>query len=186
MGSTLKALIDSDAGRHVPDGATSWRAILKGAIAYPGLLASILIRTQSLAYERGRPRIAALIRTINLIITGLDAAPGAEIGPGLLIPHPSGIVIGGRVSIGANVTILQHATLGVRQAHESGLHEYPTIEDDVIIGAGACVLGGVTVGRRASIGANAVVLSDVPRGAVFAGVPASEISTVGSLPNLPL
>ena len=92
----------------------------------------------------------------------------ARIGPGLYMPHPHGIVIGAGVKIGENVSILQRVTLG--RAGDS--HVYPTIGNGVEIGAGAAVLGAITLGDGAKIGANSVVLKDVPAGAVAVGAPA--------------
>lgn len=98
-----------------------------------------------------------------------DVDPTAQIGPGLHVPHPSGIVIGGGCRVGANVAILQHVTLG--QAHR-GSKASPVIEDGAEIGVGACVLGAIRVGRGAVIGANSVVLKDVPAGSIAVGSPA--------------
>ena len=92
----------------------------------------------------------------------------ARIGPGLYMPHPHGIIIGAGVKIGENVLILQRVTLG--RAGDS--HFYPTIGNGVEIGAGAAVLGAINVGDRAKIGANSVVLKDVPSGSVAVGAPA--------------
>jgi len=97
-----------------------------------------------------------------------DVDPQVEIGPGLYTPHPIGIVIGGGVRIGANVSVLQNVTLG-RVATE---HLDPVIGDNVEIGAGAVILGSVSIGHDAKIGANSVVLKDVPPGAVAVGAPA--------------
>lgn len=97
-----------------------------------------------------------------------DIDPQVVIGPGLYTPHPLGIVIGGGVRIGANVSILQNVTLG-RVATE---HLDPIIGDNVEIGAGAVVLGSIRIGSGAKVGANSVVLKDVPAGAVAVGAPA--------------
>ena len=93
----------------------------------------------------------------------------ARIGGGLYTPHPFGIVIGMGSKIGKNVTIHQHVTLGSRSAQK---REQPSIEDDAYVGAGAVLLGPITIGQAAKIGANAVVLNDVPAGCVAVGNPA--------------
>jgi serine O-acetyltransferase len=106
-------------------------------------------------------------RTASL--TGADIAPNAKIGSGLKLPHPHGVVIGHGCEIGSDCTILQGVTLGERYTSEG--HKYPKIGDNVVIGAGAKLLGGIEVGSRAKIGANSVVLRDIPCGATVVGVP---------------
>lgn len=98
-----------------------------------------------------------------------DVDPSAEIGPGLYVPHPVGIVIGGGLRIGRDVTILQNVTLG---RGRRGDPQSPLIGDGVEIGAGACVVGPVVVGEGVRIGANSVVNRDVPAGAIAVGAPA--------------
>ncbi len=117
------------------------------------------------------PALRRVIWYCTTIWFSCDVDPQVEIGPGLYTPHPLGIVIGGGVCIGRNVSILQNVTLG-RVANE---HLDPTIGDDVEIGAGAVVLGAVHVGSGAKVGANSVVLKDVPAGAIAVGAPARVI-----------
>lgn len=114
------------------------------------------------------PALRRVIWYCTTIWFSCDVDPQVEIGPGLYTPHPLGIVIVGGVRIGENVSILQNVALG-RVATE---HLDPTIGDSVEIGAGAVVLGAVHVGHGAKIGANSVVLKDVPPGAVAVGAPA--------------
>lgn len=99
---------------------------------------------------------------------GCYISPSAEIGPGFRPCHPVGIIIGAGCKIGANVSIYQNVTLGQRDKAQF----YPTIEDGVTIYAGACVIGAVRIGKDAILGANTVVMQDVPAGAVAVGVPA--------------
>jgi len=89
------------------------------------------------------------------------------------LPHPIGIVIGHDAKVGANVRIQQHVTLGRPVPEE--LAGYPTVQDDVVIGTGATILGDITIGEGATIGANSVVLDDVAPGSTVAGTPATEI-----------
>lgn len=102
------------------------------------------------------------------VVTGAEIPVNARIGRGLTMPHPNGIVIHPNVEIGVNCMIFQQVTIGTR-GHKPGL---PTIEDDVEIGAGAKILGPVRIGSGATIGANAVVIADVPARAVAVGIPA--------------
>ncbi|MEH3106978.1 MAG: serine acetyltransferase [Sphingomonas fennica] len=103
---------------------------------------------------------------------GSFVQPAAAIGPGLRLPHPNGIVIGGGVRIGARCTIFQQVTLGARRAGDGFGEAYPDIGDDVTIFAGAKLIGAVRIGDGAVIGANAVVVHDVPAGHYAVGVPA--------------
>ena len=103
------------------------------------------------------------------IVTGADIPINCRIGGGLLLPHPNGVVIAPDAEIGVNCIIFQQVTIGTNG------RGYPVIGDDVEIGAGAKVLGPISIGSRAQLGANAVVVRDVREGAVAAGVPAREI-----------
>ena len=103
-----------------------------------------------------------------LAFSGAELKPASTIGPGLVLKHTTGLVIGCEVVAGAHLTLHQNVTLGDR--HPFG--GQPTLRDDVTVGAGACVLGPITVGTGAVVAANAVVLADVPPGAVVAGAPA--------------
>jgi serine O-acetyltransferase len=110
------------------------------------------------------------------VLFGLEVALRCEIGPGIFFPHPSGTVIGAS-SIGRNVTIFQGATLGAREldmGFDANLR--PRIGDNVVIGSGAKILGGVHVGDSAVVGANAVVLETVESGATVVGIPAQRVN----------
>jgi serine O-acetyltransferase len=111
-------------------------------------------------------KIAVLRHLFWSAITGADIPLGTRIGGGLLLPHPNGIVIHPDVNIGPNCLIFQQVTLG------SGEHGVPRIGGHVDIGAGAKILGGISVGDHSKIGANAVVLKDVPPFATAVGIPA--------------
>ena len=106
------------------------------------------------------------------VMTGSDIALNCDIGGGLLIPHPNGIVIHPGVRIGVNCLILQQVTIGTRNSPE-----VPIIEGHVDIGAGAKILGSIRIGAHARVGANAVVLSNVPDGGIAVGIPARVVNT---------
>lgn len=103
---------------------------------------------------------------------GCFVQPTAVIGPGLKLPHPNGIIIGSGVKIGSNCTIYQQVTMGGARIGDWKADRYPDLGDDVTLFAGAKLIGAITVGDRVTVGANAVVLRDVPTGYTAAGVPA--------------
>lgn len=107
--------------------------------------------------------LARLVQWQLIVVDGCYLSPFAHVDGRLSLPHPIGITIGHKARIGRNVTLYQHVTLGVRNARDDGC---PTIEDDVIVYAGAVIVGSVTIGRGAVIGANAVITQSVPAGAV--------------------
>ena len=121
--------------------------------------------------------LPTLISNRNLCKAGAEIRPTAQIGPGLLIIHPVGIVIGSRSRIGCNCTILQGVTLG-ESCSTDGVHEFPVLEDDVMVCSGAKVIGRVIVGKNCIVGANSVVLEDVPPNSVVAGIPAKVVGRV--------
>lgn len=143
-------------------------------LLYPGVWALFWHRV---AHRLYRARLFFLARAINHLsrfLTGNDIHPGAKIGRNLFIDHGFS-VIGETAEIGDDVTIYQHVTLGgTDPANGIGGKRHPTIGDGAIIGSGAQVLGPVTVGARARVGANAVVTRDVPEGATMVGIPARQ------------
>jgi serine O-acetyltransferase len=126
-----------------------------------------------LAQAAGRrlPLAGSLLKQANHVITGADLAYQAEIGPGLVLYHPTGVVIGPGCRVGARATIMQSVTLG-SDAVTGGDGASPVIGDDVFIGPGAAVFGGLELGDRVRVGANSVVTESFPAGAVIAGAPA--------------
>ena len=133
-----------------------------------------------LAHRLHRMHIKGLARWVSQMgrfFTGIEIHPGAEIGKGLFIDHGMGVVIGETCKIGNNVTIYQGVTLGGTGKERGKRH--PTIGNDVVIGAGAKVLGPFTVGDRAKVAAGAVVLKEVPPGATVAGVPGKVVRLDG-------
>ncbi len=145
----------------------------------PRMLPVLLVRAASFAAGAHMAPLARAISALNCAVFGIEVAIRCRIGPGLFLPHTHGTVIGA-VEIGANASIFQGVTLGARDLDFTFAPSHrPTIGDDVILSAGAVVLGGVRVGNSAVVGANAVVMADVPSGCLAVGVPARIIDRKG-------
>jgi serine O-acetyltransferase len=139
------------------------RSTLEVVLCYPGFHALLFYRLAHWLWVRRWLVLARWISTIARTLTGIEIHPGAKIGKRLFIDHGMGVVIGETAEIGDDVTLYQGVTLGGTKLHRGKRH--PTIEDGVIVSAGAKVLGGFTVGKGARIGPNAIVRSEVPAGA---------------------
>lgn len=135
---------------------------------YPSIHAMIYHRLAHFCYKREMFFIARAISQFSRFCTGIEIHPGAKIGKGLFIDHGMGVVIGETAIVGDDVTIYHGVTLG-GTGKEKGKRR-PTVEDGVIIGAGAVVLGNITIGKNAKIGANAIVLKDIPPNATAVGL----------------
>lgn len=131
-----------------------------------------LIRLAQLFRVRGSRLLAQLATNRLRRDFGCFVHPGAQIGAGLRLPHPNGVVIGSGVMIGANCTLYQQVTLGARRSGEVSSAAYPHLGDGVTVFAGAKLIGPIRIGDGAIIGANAVVLTNVPSGHRALGVPA--------------
>ncbi len=180
----IRRLLDSDvlAAYHGDPAAHSVDEVL---LCYPGIHAMINHRLAHALYLLGATMLARLISEIAHGETGIDIHPGATIGSGFFIDHGTGVVIGETATIGDRVRIYQAVTLGARrfpqdaEGHlKKGLPRHPNIEDDVVIYAGATVLGRVTVGRGATIGGNLWVTHDVPAGANLSQARSHDASAV--------
>jgi serine O-acetyltransferase len=133
-------------------------------------------------WQRPGLRLAArLLSNVNRSLTGIEIHPGARIGRRFFIDHGMGVVIGETAEVGDDVMLYHGVTLGGRSANRGKRH--PTVEDGVTIGAGARVLGPVRVGAGTQIGANAVVVRDVPSGVVVVGIPGRVRSTSTAAPE---
>ncbi len=153
------------------------RTLVEVALAYPGVHALWAHRLTHRMWARpGLKLPARLLSQLTRAITGIEIHPGAVIGRRLFIDHGMGVVIGETAQVGADVVLFHGVTLGGRSMSKGKRH--PTLGDRVVVGAGAKVLGPITVGDDAQVGANAVVIKDVPPGAVVVGVP----GVVRSLP----
>lgn len=146
----------------------------------PRFVPVVLLRLAYSLAKRGWPRTADLLRFLNMVLFGLEVPARLQIGSGLILPHTQGTVLGA-ASIGNNVTIFHQVTLGASVAdygYDPRLR--PVVEDDVTLSVGAKVLGAVTLGKGCVIGANAVVLQDVPAGCLAVGVPARVVARDGT------
>jgi len=144
--------------------------MLEVILCYPGLYAVLFYRLAHRLYKRRMFVLSRLISQIARNLTGIEIHPGAKIGRGLFIDHGMGVVIGETAEVGDNVTIYHGVTLGGTGKDKGKRH--PTIGNNVVIGAGAKVLGPITVGDNVKIGANAVVLKNVPPNVTVVGIPA--------------
>ncbi len=147
---------------------------------YPGVWALINYRFAHFFYERGFKLIARAISGLSRIITAVDINPGAQIGRGVFFDHATGLVIGETAIIGDNCLIYQGVTLGGVSLEHGKRH--PTLQNGVVVGAGAKVLGNITIGENSKIGANSVVVKDVAPNCTAVGVPARILGSCESDP----
>lgn len=136
---------------------------------YPGVHALWLQRLAHWFWMRRFLFVGRFISHVNRFLTGIEIHPAARLGPGLFIDHGMGVVIGETTEVGENVTIYQGVTLGGTSLERKKRH--PTIGDNVVIGAGAKILGPFTVGDNSKIGSSSVVVNEVPPNSVVVGVP---------------
>ncbi|MDM5270766.1 serine O-acetyltransferase [Sulfurovum sp. zt1-1] len=137
---------------------------------YPGLWALLFHRLAHSLYQKGLRFLPRFISAIGQFLTTVDIHPAAQIGRRVFIDHGVGVVIGETAIIGDDVVIYQQVTLGGVSLNKGKRH--PTVGDNVVIGAGAKVLGNITIGNGAKIGANSVVIKNVPEKATAVGIPA--------------
>lgn len=171
-------LVFSDYARFRPEPNPSWLKVLTRCLTVPGIVAAVIIRAQQCLHRSGHRRAATMLRTVAVVLVGADFGPGMTIGKGLMMPHPVGVNIGYGLSIGDNVSLAAGVTAAARyyDSHEAE-QQFATICDGATVGAHAVLVGGVRIGVNAVVGANAVVLSDVPDNAIVFGSPARRIGT---------
>jgi serine O-acetyltransferase len=145
------------------------RNTLEVLFCYPGLHAIWAHRLSHWLWKQGLKLLARWLSQITRGITGIEIHPGAKLGRNLFIDHGMGVVIGETAEVGDCVTIYHNVTLGGTSLEKTKRH--PTIEDHVVIGAGAKVLGAITIGAHSRVGANAVVVKSAPPNSVVVGVP---------------
>ena len=175
----LKALLYADLERQLelsgfPGAKASLLSLLR-RLLHPRFLPIVLYRCSRAALLLGIPALSHLLSYLNQIIFGIEISPKCAIGPGIFFPHTSGTVIGAS-KIGRNVIIFQGVTLGAKEM-DMGFDETlrPQIGNNVVVGAGAKVLGGICLGDNVRVGANSVLLRSVPANSTVAGVPAREV-----------
>ena len=159
--------------RNIMDKDPAARSRAEVFFCYPGFHALLFHRLAHAAWHAGLKFIARLISQTGRLLTGIEIHPAAKIGRRVFIDHGMGLVIGETAEVGNDVTLYHGVTLGGVSLKQQKRH--PTIGDCVVVGSGAQVLGPITVGEKALIGANAVVLSDVPAGVTMVGIPARQV-----------
>ena len=182
MLATLRGDLQAARDRD-PAARSAWEI----ALCYPGVHAIWAHRASHALWEGGYPFAARVTAALARALTGVDIHPAATLGAGLFIDHATGVVIGETAEVGEDVTLYQGVTLGGTSLEHGKRH--PTVGDRVTIGAGAKVLGPVTIGDDSRIGANAVVVKDVPPNSVVVGVPGQVIArsrprSAGAPPDL--
>jgi len=146
--------------------AHSWLEVL---LCYPGVHALVFHRFAHAIWRRGFTVPARFVSHVARFLTGIEIHPAAKLGPGLFIDHGMGVVIGETAEVGENVTLLQGVTLGGTSLKREKRH--PTLGNNVVVGAGAKIIGGFKIGDGSRIGAGSVVVREVPTNSVVVGVP---------------
>jgi serine O-acetyltransferase len=160
--SDIQCILDRD-----PAARSTWEVLT----CYPGLHALVLHRRAHWCWNHGLKWLGRFISHVARFLTGIEIHPGAKIGKRVFFDHAMGVVVGETAEIGDGCTIYQGVTLGGTSLYK-GAKRHPTLGKDVVVSAGAKVLGGFEVGDGAKIGSNAVVIKPVPAGATAVGIPA--------------
>ena len=157
--------------------ATSLLLVL---LTYPGVKAVFFHRIANFIWGLNLKIPARMISQLSRFLTGIEIHPAAKIGRNLFIDHGMGVVIGETSEIGNNVTIYHNVTLGgiapsINSNDQRNMKRHPTLEDNVVVGSGAQILGPITIGKNSLIGSNSVVTKNVPEKSVMAGIPARRV-----------
>ena len=173
MTDFLQSIIDRDPAA---------KSKLSLILTYPGVKAIFFHKIANFFAIAKFDLIARIISQFSRFLTGIEIHPKAKIGKNLFIDHGMGVVIGETSEIGNNVTIYHNVTLGgiapsINADNQRNMKRHPTLEDNVVVGSGAQILGPVTIGKNSLIGANAVVTKNVPENAVMVGIPAKNVGT---------
>lgn len=179
MGMTMKNLICADYQQFMNLASQPTKKIsVMRALLHPRVAPVAWFRVANFCYSNGYHTFARIICQFIQLMFGAEIPPRAIIGPGLVLPHPRGVVIGS-AEIGERVTLFQNVTLGARKLDgQYDLAIRPRLKNDVVVGTGATVLGSITIGEGATVAANSLVLIDVPAGCTAIGVPA-KINSLG-------
>jgi serine O-acetyltransferase len=145
------------------------RSTLEVMLCYPGVHALAMHRLAHRLWQRDWFTLARFLSHVSRFLTGIEIHPAARLGPGLFIDHGMGVVIGETAEVGANVSLLQGVTLGGTSRQRGKRH--PTLGDNVVVGAGAKIIGAFKIGDGSRIGAGSVVVREVPPNSVVVGVP---------------
>jgi serine O-acetyltransferase len=173
-GGPLEDLLEAARSRDPATAGVSPVGIVAG---WPGVQAVLVHRLAHSLFRSGRRGLAGTLAYLNRMVTGIEIHPGARIGRGLFIDHGSGVVIGETAELGDNVTIYQGVTLGGTGFQTGKRH--PSVGDNVTVGSGAKLLGPIEVGHDAKIGANTVVVEDVPPHSTVVGNPGHPVKVEG-------
>ena len=173
MNDFLQSIIDRDPAA---------KSKISLVLTYPGIKAIFFHKIANFFAIAKFHLVARIISQFSRFLTGIEIHPKAKIGKNLFIDHGMGVVIGETSEIGDNVTIYHMVTLGgiapsINSDSQREIKRHPTLQDNVVVGSGAQVLGPITVGKNAKIGANAVVTKDVPENGVMVGIPAKNVGT---------
>ena len=170
-------LVRGDVSAHRGAATSSWLHVLWRLPSDPAALASLLLRAQQCLHRAGRTWLADRLRTLGIVLVGADFGAGMVVGTGVRLVHPVGVTMGYGARVGDDVTFAGGVVLAGKyyDPARAAEQQFPTIEDGVVLGAHAVVVGGVTVGRNATVGANSVVLSDVPPDTIVLGNPARRV-----------
>jgi serine O-acetyltransferase len=171
------------AAAHARDPAARGVSSLEILAAWPGVHALLAHRVAHALDEAGIPVAPRALALASRAVTGIEIHPAARVGDGLFIDHGTGVVIGETAEVGDNVTMYQGVTLGGTGFATGKRH--PTVEDNVTIGSGAKLLGPITIGHGSKIGANSVVIHDVPPNSTVVGVPGHPVRVEGRRPEGP-
>ena len=171
MNNFLQSIIDRD-----PAAKSKISLIL----TYPGVKAVFFHRVANFFAKAKFDILARIISQFSRFLTGIEIHPKAEIGKNLFIDHGMGVVIGETSKIGDNVTIYHNVTLGgiapsINSNDQRDMKRHPTLEDNVVVGSGAQILGPITIGKNSLIGSNSVVTKNVPEKSIMAGIPAKRV-----------
>ncbi len=157
------------------------KSALEILFLYPGVKAVVNHRIAHFFYQKGVPFLPRAISEWGRFLTGIDIHPGAKIGKNLIIDHGMGVVIGETAEIGDDCLIYHGVTLGGVDLNPVKRH--PTLKNGVVVGAGAKILGNITIGECSRVGANSVVIKDVPAQSTVTGIPAKIVAQKGVLPG---